>query len=103
MRVMDANIAQNMRAVPRSGCLAMRIKGTKSIASGAISSLKSSPFGGTLTELKCLAKAMIKAIFANSEGWKDTKPRDIHLCAPATVRPIVKARMRLNMLAPNMT
>jgi hypothetical protein len=65
---MEANIKNTIMAVPMSGCLAIRIKGTKIRTEGQIKPFMDNPLRGILIVLKYLAKIIIMASFANSDG-----------------------------------
>jgi hypothetical protein len=91
----EKRIKKRIIAVPKSGCFRMRPMGMTRKRKGIERSFKVKPSrsGGLW---KNLAKAMMREIFTNSEGWKEREPIRIHRCAPEVIMPKAMTTTRKN-------
>ena len=98
-RTMDPKRIMSIKAVPRSGCLNTRTKGTRTIKKGATSS-RIPYFFSTRWSLKYFASARIRVIFTISEGCMEKPPRLIQRWEPFVTAPTAKTAIRSTMASP---
>ena len=97
--VIITNIKSAIRAVPRSGCFNMSSRGANTSAAGRISSFILKPPDDLLSE-KYLARNIIIASFASSDGWKESGPIASQRWAPRPVRPFIRTIIRSSSVIP---